>query len=531
MSWDCLIVGAGSAGCALAYELVKSGQEVLVLEAGGSDRSPWLRIPAGTWRLAASDNGVHDWGYRSQPDPSRKGAAEAWHRGRVLGGTSSINGMIYVRGAAGDFDQWAQTCGQRGGWSASEIMPIYREFEHSDQLSPLRGEKGPLYIRTVSRPHDVTRAFVASACAAGHAFNPDYNGASQEGVTYLQFTQRRGLRCSSADAFLKPLQGRKNLKVLLNAMVEKIEVGNGRAVAVVFRHRGRCLRECARNIVLSAGVINSPQLLMLSGIGSAAELRRHNIDVVLDLPAVGNHLAEQAIMTLSYRSRVPTYNLTQGMRQKLAIAAQYLLFREGPVAAAYEAAAFLKASPLDSIPEFQVFFAPIGWEKAKGAYQLAPYPAFNIVILRSHTLSSGRIRLAGREPLTPPLIESRLLECDADIDTLAQGIETVRAIMRREPIANLIDEETRPGSAIADAKALREYIRSCAGTACHPIGTCRMGLGADTVVGPDLRVHGTENLWIADASIMPNPISANFNAVCMMIGAKLGKHLAARRFS
>jgi choline dehydrogenase len=524
MRWDTIIVGAGSAGCAVAHELIRAGQTVLIIEAGGSDRSPWLRIPLGVWRIGAH----YDWGYRSQPDPTRNGAVEAWHRGRVLGGTSSINGMVYVRGAAGDFDRWAERCGPNTGWSATDVMPMFRDFESSDQRSPLRGRCGPLHVRTIKHPHTMTDAFIESVCNAGYPFNADYNGATQDGVSYLQLTQRRGLRWSAADAFLRPLQHRKNVQVRLHAVVEKIEFSAGKATGVVFRHRGTTFRETAPNIVLSAGAINTPKLLMLSGIGNPDELRRHNIKVALELPAVGSHLREHAFLPLTYRSAVPTYNLTQGMRQKLAIAATYLRSQEGPIAAAYEAAVFLRTLSSISIPDIQVFFAPIGWERTGERFRLTSYPAVKVCIVRSHSISSGRISLASSNPLDAPLIECRLLESEGDVETLARGVEVIRAIMRTKPIARLIKDEIAPGESISNTQALHEYIRNNTTTACHPFGTCRMGVGPDTVVDPQLRVHGTDNLWIADASIMPDGISANLNAPCMMIGAKLGKQLAVR---
>ena len=525
MAWDCIIVGAGSAGCAAAYPLVQAGKTVLLLESGGSDRSPFIRIPAAVWRLRPQ----HDWGYRAQPDPTRHGAAEAWHRGRVLGGTSSINGMLYVRGAAGDYDRWAQLCGQVGGWSAREVMPIFRELECLDQEAVLRGTQGPLYLRTVRRPHAITRAFVESARAAGQPLNPDYNGASQEGVGYLQFTQRRGLRWSAADAFIRPLLGRRNLQLRLGATVRKIEFVQGRATAVVFEQGGRLQRESAREVILSAGAINSPLLLMRSGIGDADELERHKLEVVVDRPEVGRNLREHPLVQLTYRTRIATHNLTQGILQKLAIAASYLRFQEGPIAAAYEAAAFLKTVPSAEVPDVQVFFAPIGWGVVNGSAQLSPYPAIKCVIVRSHAVSSGRVRLSSGDPDSPPVIECRLLESAEDVATLVRGIEAVRAIINTDPIAKLIESEVTPGATEAGISLdVAEFVRSHTEPSCHPMGTCRMGVDADAVVDPELRVRGTENLWIADASIMPDAISANLNAPCMMIGAKLGRQLVAK---
>lgn len=521
MIWDYIVIGAGSAGCALAHELVKSGKTVLVIEAGGWDRSPFIKVAAGQLRACAH----HDWGYQSQPDPSRNGARENWIRGRVLGGSSSINGTLYVRGAAADFDRW-----NIRGWSADEVMPLFREIEASDQRGPLRGQAGRLHVRTVRQPHAITEAFVNSAYAAGYPFNPDYNGETQEGVAYAQLSQRRGWRCSAADAFLKPHLGKKNLKLMLNATVEKIDVENGRAVAVSFVHLGKKYKRAARDIILSAGAINSPKLLMLSGIGDRRELNRLNVDVVLDLPGVGRNLTEQPLVSMTYRSKVPTYNLTEGLFQKLGIAAKFLGCGEGPISNLFEGTAFLKSSDSEPIPDTQLIFVAFSHLKGSdGKFKLAPYPSVLILIIKSYPDSRGRICLASSDPKAAPLIECRLLEEQTDSNTLARGIGIVRKIMKENPIAGLLEEEIIPGADVQGSGGLQEFIRNNCGISFHPIGTCRMGTTADTVVGPDLRVHHIENLWVADASIMPQPISANMNAPCIMIGMKLGKQLAAGR--
>jgi choline dehydrogenase len=526
MMWDYIVVGAGSGGCALAHELVRSGKTVLVVEAGGWDRSISTKLFSGIFRAMAR----YDWGYRSQPDPSRNGASENWVRGRVLGGSSTINGMLYVRGAADDFDRWAQHCGGIGGWSAREITPLFFEIEASDQRGPLRGRAGPLHVTTVKHPHRITEAFIRSAHAAGYPFNEDYNDCAQEGVAYTQRTTRKGLRCSAADAFLKPLLGRKNLQLRLNALVDNIEVVNGRASAVSFLQQGKKYREAARDIILCAGAINSPKLLMLSGIGDAKELKPHNIDVVLDLPGVGRNLKEQPVIRLVYRSKIPTYNLTEGLQQKLSFVAKFVKYREGPLSGAYEGMGFLKTTPSERLPDIMLYFTPIGYiGKMGGPSGLAPYPAVMACIAKSHPLSSGCIRLASNDPNDPPMIECRLLSDQADIDTLVRGIDTVRKIMREDPIASLIETEILPGAVVEDEKTLRQYVRDHTEISMHPIGTCRMGVDAGAIVGPDLRVRGTDNLWIADASIMPDLPSANLNAVCIMIGVKLGKQLVTRR--
>jgi choline dehydrogenase len=524
MKWDYIIVGAGSAGCAAAHELVKSGQRVLVLEAGPSDRSLAIKFPAGVLRACQK----FDWGYRAQPDSSRGGKSESWYRGRVLGGSSSINGMKYVRAAAADFDRWAELCGQTGGWSAREILPIFREIENSDQAGLLRGHIGPLYVRTVKKPHPISQAFIESAREAGYVFNSDYNADTQEGVAYAQFSQRRGLRCSSADAFLKPHLGKRNLTLWLHSLVEKIEIKNGCAKAVVLRHKGQLRRETTRNVILCAGAINSPKLLMLSGIGDREELNRHGIEAVLDLPGVGENFQDQPFLRLTYRVRVPTYNLTEGILQRISIAAKFLLYGEGPISNLFEGVAFLRSSPSEPIPDIRLTFLALGIAKmADGSSGFTPYPGVTISLMKSYPAGRGRIRLASADPDQPPLIECPLLQERADIDTLIRGIHTIRRIMGSEPIASLVDEEVSPGGQVQTEPALESFIRKHSSIPYHSIGSCRMGVSENAVVGPNLRVHGMQNLWIADASIMPTHISADTNATCMMIGAKLGRQLCA----
>ena len=519
LKWDYLIIGAGSAGCALADGLVKSGRTVLILEAGGSDCSPFIKIPAGVFHGCKK----YDWGYHAQPDLSRHGIEERWLRGRVLGGSSSINGTKYMRAAAADFDRWSALCGGVGGWSANEVMPIFRDLETSDQSGALRGQSGPLYVRTVKRPHAISQAFIKSACAVGYPFNSDYNGHTQDGVAYTQFSQHRGFRCSAADAFLKPHLGRKNLRLLLHALVQKIEVVNGRAVAVAFRHRGTLHRETAREIILCAGAINSPKLLMLSGIGGREELKSYGIDVTIDLPGVGHNFKDHPFLSLTYRTRIPTYNLTEGFLQKLSIAAKFVLHGEGPISNLFEVVGFLKSSESEPIPDIRLTFYALGYLKTPDhRYRLAPYSAVMVSLQKSYPVSSGQIRLRSKNPNDPPLIECPLLHAQADVDTMVRGIHTIRRIMRTEPIASLVEEETVPGSQTQDGAALEPFVRNHTAIPYHSIGSCRMGIGGDAVVDPDLRVWGMENLWIADASIMPDHISADTNATCLMIGAKLG---------
>jgi len=526
MNWEYIIIGAGSAGCALAHELAKSnGNRILVLEAGGSDRALSIKVPAGVMRACSK----YDWGYQANPDPSRNGAVEHWLRGRVLGGCSSINGTIYVRGSVHDFERWSSLCNHRGNWSAREITAIFQEMECSDQPGPLRGRGGPLHVRTVKRPHDVTRAFLESAGAAGYPFNEDYNGPSQEGMSYIQLTQRRGLRWSAADAFLRPTLRQGRVRLLLDALAERIEVRGGRATSVTYSRHGRQYREEAGDIILCAGAINTPKLLMLSGIGDAHELARHNIGVILDVPEVGRNLKDHPLVRMTYRMNVPTNNPTGGILQKARMAAEFLLNGEGPISNIFESMGFVKSSPAKRLPDLQLFFVTVGYMNTPGkGWRLAPYPAVMVYAAYSYPSSSGHVRLSNAQPEAPPVIEYGLFDKEADLAAMMDGVRTIRRIMSTHPIRQMVEEEVIPGTGIADQAALEHFVRHNSNICYHSIGTCRMGTDQDAVVGPDLRVRGTTNLWIADASVMPETISANLNGPCMMIGAKLGKQLNAR---
>lgn len=527
MIWDYIILGAGSAGSALAHELARSGSKsVLVLEAGGSDRSAFIKVPAGVLQACAR----YDWGYKSSPDPTRRGVTESWVRGKVLGGCSSINGMLYVRGANEDYDRWNSYCGNVGGWSSDEIVALYREIEGSDQPGNGRGRDGPLHIATTKRPHAVTERFMQAAQSVGVPFNPDYNDARQDGASYLQRTQRNGLRWSAADAFLKPLSRHRNLKIDLHATVERLEFQNGKVTGVRYNRFGERRKAEGRDVILCAGAINSPQLLMLSGIGPAEELRRHGINVHLDLPGVGQNLKEHPFVRLLYRSRVPTNNLTGGLAQKLAIAAEFAIHREGPIAAGYEAAAFLRTATSELLPDVMLYFAPIGYlgKVGRDAGRLASFPSFMIGVAKMRPESSGRITLRSGDFREAPRIECQLFSAQADIETLVRGVDAARHIVRQRPLAEIVETEVSPGEEARSPSDIADFIRSQAEISAHPIGTCRMGIGPESVVDPTLLVRGTDNLWIADASIMPDHLSANLNAVCIMIGHKLGKYLNNR---
>jgi choline dehydrogenase len=532
--WDYIIVGAGSAGCVLANRLSASGsQRILLLEAGPRDNSIVFRAPAGA---GLYNVGRFDWGYQSVPDATRNGRTEHWPRGRVLGGSSSINGMIYVRGSASDFDRWAGF--GNAGWEARSIAALYRHLEHCDTVSiqqsaETRGRAGELHVRMIKDGHPLTAAFTAATSARGDRFNPDYNGISQEGVGYVQLTQRRGMRCSAADAFLRPAVRRANLDLVVESEVHRLFIEGTRVTGVLYERNESLCEARGKRVILCAGSINTPKLLMLSGIGNATDLNEMGIPVVLDRKAVGDNLLEHPLIRLVYRVKVPTYNLTGGVTQRLSLLAKYLIKRQGPLASCIEAVAFLRSSPHESSPDVQLHFAPLGFEGSKEVnrplVKMFPYPSMTVLLNKSYPVSRGRVRLASADPNVPPLIEPRLLARQEDVETMVRGIAMVRRIVATAPLAEFVTEEVLPGPGCADAESVECFLRNNAEVAYHPAGTCRMGSDADAVVAPDLKLRGMDNLWIADASIMPDLISGNTNGACMMIGEKLARQLIAAR--
>ena len=525
MTWDYIVVGAGSAGSVVANRLSESGnKQVLLLEAGGSDNSLSIKIPAGLGLFNNLDK--YDWHYRSVPDPSRNWKTDQWLRGRVLGGSSSINGQMYVRGNAADYDRWAAQGNH--GWSSQDVMPLFQALENSDKHSNTRGHHGPLHVRTVKNCHSLTEAFLNASQQAGFVFNSDYNNPDQgqEGVSYAELTQRKGLRWSAADAFLKPIQHRKNLHVVANACLHKLLFTKCQVSGVVYEQDGILHEEKAQNVVLCAGAINTPKLLMLSGVGDAKALDALGIPLVLDRPSVGQNLIEHPLINLTYRMKIPTYNPTEGLMQKVAFGLKYLLKRQGPIATVFEATGFLKTRPEIADPDIQLHFMPAGMARSgDDGPMVLPYPSVTVLLNKSHPQSRGCVQLVNDDPKEAPLIQCRLLECDEDMETLVRGIKLVRRIMNSSPMNTFVEQEMWPGDHCGDDDAIKDYIRRNTGLAYHPVGTCRMGIDDNAVVAPDLKVRGIENLWIADASIMPDLISGNTNAACMMIGEKLGRQL------
>ena len=447
-----------------------------------------------------------------------------WLRGRVVGGSSSINGTMYVRGNAADYDRWASMGNH--GWAAKDVMPLFRSLERCDKSGASRGQDGPLSVKTAKGVHSLTKSFVRACLNIGFTFNDDYNAGCQEGTSYAQLTQRRGFWCSSADAFLKPILQRKNLRLLVGTTIHKLIIDQQCVSGVRYEKDGAIQDVRAKRVVICAGAINSPKLLMLSGIGDAEELSNLGINVVLDRPSVGKNLREHPLVNFTYKVRVPTYNTTEGYWQKIVFLVRYLFQGQGPLSSAFEATAFLKSRSEEPYPDIQLHFMPVG----TAAYgndddSILPFPAVTVLLNKSHPKSTGQIRLRSADPVEAPKIECRLLENEEDLATLVRGCEIVQRIMTSLPIADLVEEEIRPGIDYGDREAIAAYIKSHTDLAYHPVGTCRMGIDGEAVVTPELQVRGIDNLWVADASIMPDLISGNTNAVCMMIGEKLGRLL------
>lgn len=524
-TFDYIIVGAGSAGCVLAERLSASGRRsVLVLEAGGSDRRFYVQLPLGYGKLFY-DPAVN-WLYRTEPDPGLAGARDHWPRGKLLGGSSSINAMVWIRGHASDYDDWEAAGNPGWGWNA--VREAYRAIEDNEAGSDhWRGQGGPLFISANRRDlHPLCETFLQSAAATGLAVNPDFNGMEQEGVGIYQMTIRKARRNSTARAFLRPAMKRANVTVLTRAQATRVLFEGTRAIGVEYQRNGqRHQVRAGREVILSGGAINTPQLLLLSGIGPAADLRALGLTPVLDNPNVGRHLNDHQGINYTWRMTVPTYNdLLRPWWGKLQAGLQYFLTGSGPLAKSINhAGGFFRTDPGLARPNMQLYFQAfstlIPREGERPLLTPDPFSGLSIGLSNCRPTSRGEITLRTADPFAPPRIVANAFSTDHDVAEMLLAVKYLRHIAAQDPIRSLIAEELRPGPAVqSDADLIADF-RARSGTVYHPSCTARMGPNAATsVVDADLRVHGVSGLRICDASVFPTLIGGNTNAPSILVG-------------
>ena len=516
--YDFVIVGAGSAGCVLANRLsANPRQRVLLVEAGPRDWHPFIHMPAGIAKLVGKKS--INWDYSTEPEPQLDNRRLWWPRGKVLGGSSSINAMCYIRGHRLDYDEWAVQGAT--GWSYDEVLPYFKRAQNSERgASDLHGVGGPLNVADHRYRNPLSQVFLDAASQEGFARNDDFNGAQQEGFGWYQVTQKDGARCSAAAGYLHPALERENLTLITRAHVRRVVIESGRAVAVELDHRGQRLRiEAAREVILAGGAINSPQLLMLSGVGAPAHLRAHGIDVVQASEGVGANLQDHLDSCTIYHCTQP---VTYDRVNDLMVAWNYFVRREGMGTSNIAEAGGFARSPVapDARPDLQFHFVPAMLDD-HGRNKLPGY-GFTLHACALRPRSRGRIELASADPAAKARIFANYLS-DAegfDLRTMIESVKLSRRILRAPAFADFRGDEMFPGARLADDAGIASFIRARAETIYHPVGTCRMGSDRDAVVDTQLRVRGIDALRVVDASVMPTLVGGNTNAPTIMIAEK-----------
>jgi choline dehydrogenase len=517
---DLIVIGGGSAGAACAARLAQAGKRVLLVEAGKADGDIRSKVPALMSGIVHTPE--FDWMYKAEPDASVGGRADVWPAGKRLGGGSAINGMMFVRGHKWDYDRWAELGAT--GWDYASVLPYFRRMEDNERGEDhWRGRGGPVAVSEVRSRYAITDEWIEAVQQAGYPRSLDLNGHEAEGVDHIQLSQRRGLRHSTAAAYLR--RKPPTLEILLEGQVLRIETANGRATGVTIRRGGEVTTLTAsEGVVLCAGALNTPRLLMLSGIGPEEHLRHHGIDVVRDLPGVGENLQEHSGVHLVDAVSAHTLNDDarglSGVKQVLALA----IGRTGALTTGIgHAQAFLRSRDRLPAPNLQLAFSAFAFDVTdKGNLALRKESSVSTFVALMRPQSRGRITLRANDPDAPPVIEHLLLGDEDDVEQLVDGLEIARQIMAQPAIAPQVTKEVRPGADLATREALGFYVRAATIPMFHPVGTAKMGAPDDplAVVGPDCRVRGLDGLWVADASIMPTIPQGNTNATAIMIGER-----------
>ncbi|TPK65388.1 choline dehydrogenase [Mesorhizobium sp. B2-4-19] len=526
-TFDFIIVGSGSAGSVLADRLSASGRfSVLVLEAGGTDRRFYVQMPLG-YGKTFFDPAVN-WNYKTEADPGLGGNVDHWPRGKLLGGSSSINAMVWIRGAHEDFDDWRAA--GNPGWAYDELLPIFKALEDNEAgADRWRGTGGPLHISdTANAVHPLTKRYLAAGQQAGLPLNPDFNGAAQEGVGTYQISTRNGRRMSAARAFLRPAMKRSNVRVETNALASRILFEGKRAIGIEYLQNGQTkTARAGREVILSAGSINSPQLLQLSGVGPSALLRGLGIPVLHANENVGANLQDHVGINYTFKGKVPTLNqILRPWWGKLLVGMQYILTRSGPLSLSMNhGGGFFRTDPAFSRPNMQLYFQAFSTVIPKSGERPIltpdPWPGFSIGLSNCRPSSRGEIMIRSSNPLDHPKITANAYSTNADVEEMLAAVKFVRKIASMPAMAEIIQEEVLPGPSIqSDADLITDF-RKRSGTVYHPVSTCRMGPDPSrAVVDPRLKVHGLEGLRVIDASIFPDNITGNTNAASVMTGWK-----------
>ncbi|MEM7562480.1 MAG: choline dehydrogenase [Pseudomonadota bacterium] len=518
-TFDFIVIGAGSAGCAVANRLSENpAHRVLLLEAGRKDTNPWIHIPVGYFKTM--HNPKWDWCYTTDSDDGLNGRQLKWPRGKVLGGSSSLNGLLYIRGQREDYDDWAAD--GNVGWSYDDVLPYFRKSESQERgADEFHGAEGPLKVSDIRIRRKITDAFIEAAQEAGIPANDDVNGADQEGVGYFQLTTHNGWRCSSAKAYLKPVRDRKNLIVRTRCHVSRILIENKRAVGVELIESGKIRKIGAgKEVVLSAGAIGSPQILQLSGLGDGSHLKGLGLEVVHHLPGVGMHLQDHLQIRAIYKCKQPTLNdeISNPFR-KMLMGLEYMMFRTGPMTmAASQVAIFTRSNEQVTRPDIQFHFQPLSSDNpGEGTHN---FSAFTSSVCQLRPTSTGHVLIKTPDCMEHPSIQPNYLTTEHDCRIAVDGMKVSRRIASMPALKDHIKSEFDPGDDVKTDEQLLDHARSTATTIYHPTSTCKMGKDGMSVVDSQLKVYGVEGLRVADASIMPSIVSGNTNAPSIMIGEK-----------